>query len=130
MGHAAGATGTPAANRCQSGSCEGKDPLEMFCSVQPTTLATIHAATGASLEIRYDGRCRAAWVRAWNTRAGDRFEVAGPGRPPRTAQVRDTFDATGYLSTPMVAVSSGAEVRGCLLPVSGSAPQCFNGRVP
>ncbi|MCW2869207.1 DUF2690 domain-containing protein, partial [Actinacidiphila oryziradicis] len=95
----------------------------------PRSLGLHRAATGAQVEIRYSVECGAAWVRIWQSRIGDRIEVSAPGGPARTAKVTDTYDAQGYLFTPMVAVTAGNRVRGCLEPTGGGARECFEGTV-
>jgi hypothetical protein len=120
---------SPTGTRCHGKSCAGKSPEGMACGAAPRSLGLHRAATGAQVEIRYSVECGAAWVRIWQSRIGDRIEVSAPGGPARTAKVTDTYDAQGYLFTPMVAVTAGNRVRGCLEPTGGGARECFEGTV-
>ncbi|MET8135882.1 XRE family transcriptional regulator [Streptomyces sp. NPDC005251] len=128
-GAAAAPRASPTAPRCHGKSCAGQSPDNMMCGTRPRDLSSRQATTGEQVEIRYSVECGAAWARIWRSRIGDRIEVSAPGGPARTATVTDTYDAEGYLFTPMVAVTAGVRVRACLHPVAGGPRECFEGTV-
>lgn len=120
---AAGAT-SPHGPHCRASSCEGKNPIDMYCAPRPDTIATHHTATGAWLELRYSKECGTSWARTWGGRIGDRIEMSADGRV-RGAEVADRADADGFVYTPMAVTRPGTVVRACLRPASGGGEECF-----
>jgi transcriptional regulator with XRE-family HTH domain len=120
--------------KCQGASCTGKNPLAAMCATAPApdTLADDRTTTGAELEIRYSEKCAASWIRLSRSRIGDKAVITAPGADAGQAQevrTADTFDATGYNSTPMLYAPRGALLRACLLP-PGAPAQCVTSRIP
>ncbi|MGW1751653.1 helix-turn-helix domain-containing protein [Streptomyces sp. NPDC002092] len=119
----AATTSTPGPH-CRASSCEGKNPMAMFCAARPDTLATRHTATGAWLEVRSSKECGTSWARMWGTRIGDRLEVTAGGRV-RGAEVENTVDADSFVYTPMTVTRPGTVLRTCFRPATGRGEECF-----
>lgn len=120
---AAAATSTPGPH-CRASSCEGKNPMAMFCAATPDTLATRHTATGAWLEVRSSKTCGTSWARMWGTRIGDRLELTADGRV-RGAEVENAVDADNFVYTPMTVTRPGTVLRTCFRPAKGRGQECF-----
>ncbi|MEV6942242.1 DUF2690 domain-containing protein [Streptomyces sp. NPDC051172] len=120
---AAAATSTPGP-RCRASSCEGRNPIDMYCAARPDTLATRHTATGAWLEVRSSKECGTSWARMWGTRVGDRLELTAGGRV-RGAEVENTVDADSFVYTPMTVTGPGTVLRTCFRPAKGTGEECF-----
>jgi transcriptional regulator with XRE-family HTH domain len=117
--------------KCDGASCDGRDPTATLCGVQPETLVQVQTANGAGLEIRYNSLCRAAWARVWHTQVGDELTISVPGEQTSSVRVRDASSAETFVYTPMVTTDAkAAQLRACLTPPSGGAPQCFTARTP
>ncbi|MFC7982574.1 helix-turn-helix domain-containing protein [Streptomyces sp. NPDC057336] len=118
--------------RCHGTTCEGQDPMHMFCGGGPDTLSTHRTATGARLELRYSEKCGAGWARMWGTRVGDRLEVTAGG-PTRRAEIADAVDAESYVYTVMTEVRPGAVLRACFRPAAAAdadgGRECVDARV-
>lgn len=115
--------------RCRGASCEGQDPIHMFCGAGPDTLTTERTSTGARVELRYSPRCEASWARMWRTRTGDRLEIAAGG-PTHRAEVEGRVDTESYVYTVMTAARPGAVVRACFRPATADAGrECVDARV-
>ncbi|GHB01464.1 hypothetical protein GCM10010512_36250 [Streptomyces thermoviolaceus subsp. thermoviolaceus] len=114
--------------RCRGASCEGRDPMQLGCSLHLVTVASYRTATDARLELRYHEQCRAGWARIWHSRIGDRLTVTAGG-PTRTVTVLDSIDAASYVYTPMTAAGPGTLLRACFHPADGGRTECFTGRV-
>ncbi|MCD9876036.1 helix-turn-helix domain-containing protein [Streptomyces guryensis] len=121
---AAAAASTPGPH-CRASSCEGRNPMAMFCAATPDTLATRHTATGAWLELRYSKVCGTSWARMWGTRVGDRIELTADGRV-RGAEVGNAVDADNFVYTPMTVTGPGTVLRVCFRPAKGRGEECFN----
>ncbi|MFF4797887.1 helix-turn-helix domain-containing protein [Streptomyces sp. NPDC001351] len=124
---AARATSTPGPH-CRASSCEGRNPIAMFCAATPDTLATRHTATGAWLEVRSSKVCGTSWARMWGTRVGDRLELTAGGRV-RGAEVENTVDADSFVYTPMTVTGPGTVLRTCFRSAAGAKDggkeECF-----
>ncbi|MFF4506182.1 DUF2690 domain-containing protein [Streptomyces sp. NPDC001401] len=129
----AAATSTPGPH-CRASSCEGRNPMKMYCAASPDTLATHHTATGAWLELRYSKVCGTSWARMWGTRVGDRLELTAGGRV-RGAEVENAVGADNFVYTPMTVTRPGTAIRTCFRPTAdgrgdggkGDAKEeCFN----
>ncbi|MFF9489923.1 MULTISPECIES: DUF2690 domain-containing protein [unclassified Streptomyces] len=117
------------APRCHGDTCEGRDPMRMVCGVDPDSLATYRAPTGAHVELRYSEECGAIWARMWGARIGDRVDVTVDG-PPREVRAADRIDAETYVYTEMTAARPGSTVRACFRPAAdGGERECFEARV-
>ncbi|MFB6791289.1 DUF2690 domain-containing protein [Streptomyces olivaceus] len=115
--------------RCRGASCEGQDPIHMFCGAGPDTLTTERTSTGARVELRYSPRCEASWARMWRTRTGDRLEIAAGG-PTHRAEVEGQVDTESYVYTVMTAARPGTVVRACFRPAAADAGrECVDARV-
>ncbi|MFH8236975.1 helix-turn-helix domain-containing protein [Streptomyces sp. NPDC018321] len=116
--------------RCHGATCEGQDPMHMFCGGGPDTLSTHRTATGARLELRYSEKCGAGWARMWGTGVGDRLEVTAGG-PTRRAEIADAVDAESYVYTVMTEVRPGAVLRACFRPAAAAdgERECVEARV-
>ncbi|WFB88112.1 MULTISPECIES: XRE family transcriptional regulator [Streptomyces] len=115
--------------RCRGASCEGQDPIHMFCGAGPDTLTTERTSTGARVELRYSPRCEASWARMWRTRTGDRLEIAASG-PTHRAEVEGQVDTESYVYTVMTAARPGTVVRACFRPAAADAGrECVDARV-
>ncbi|WP_446047085.1 DUF2690 domain-containing protein [Streptomyces olivaceus] len=115
--------------RCRGASCEGQDPIHMFCGAGPDTLTTERTSTGARVELRYSPRCEASWARMWRTRTGDRLEIAAGG-PTHRAEVEGQVDTESYVYTVMTAARPGTVVRACFRPATADAGrECVDARV-
>ncbi|MFC7812063.1 helix-turn-helix domain-containing protein [Streptomyces olivaceus] len=115
--------------RCRGASCEGQDPIHMFCGAGPDTLTTERTSTGARVELRYSPRCEASWARMWRTRTGDRLEIAAGG-PTHRAEVEGRVDTESYVYTVMTAARPGTVVRACFRPAAADAGrECVDARV-
>lgn len=121
---AAAATSAPGPH-CRGSSCEGRNPMAMYCAASPDTLATRHTAAGAWLELRHSKECGTSWARMWGTRVGDRIELTADGRV-RGAEVENAVDADGFVYTPMAVTRPGTVLRTCFRPAKGSAEECFD----
>ncbi|MFC8568953.1 DUF2690 domain-containing protein [Streptomyces sp. NPDC057245] len=115
--------------RCRGATCEGQDPIHMFCGAGPDTLTTERTSTGAQVELRYSPRCDASWARMWRTSVGDRLEMTADG-PTRHAEVADEVDTRSYVYTVMTATRPGTVVRACFRPASADGErECVDARV-
>ncbi|CAL9547851.1 DUF2690 domain-containing protein [Streptomyces sp. enrichment culture] len=115
--------------RCRGASCEGQDPIHMFCGAGPDTLTTERTSTGAHVELRYSPRCDASWARMWRTSVGDRLDIRADG-PTRHAEVADEVDTKSYVYTVMTATRPGTVVRACFRPASADGErECVDARV-
>ncbi len=126
---------------CLGERCVGRTPKGMGCgqSGAVRSLAERTARNGQRLEIRYSSVCRAVWVRASFLEVGDRVALHPPPADegdkelktiPKVmrAEAVDVGDATHWVVTPMLAPRDPADVRACLEPSAGGAPECFTGR--
>ncbi|MEU6578061.1 DUF2690 domain-containing protein [Streptomyces sp. NPDC046805] len=137
------ATPAPQANGCHGGGCTGKDPEMYRCGVDPlpTTLRRRTFSGGTAIKIRYGADCGTVWARIDLGNIGDRVEIVAPRHAPLRSEVKDKEDASGSLSSPMVAVGRHDldRVRACLVrdgrrdcfgtrPSTGSHPPSPGGR--
>ena len=109
---------------CRASSCEGKNPMAMFCAATPDTLATRHTTTGAWLEVRSSKECGTSWARMWGTRVGDRLELTAGGRV-RSAEVETAVEADNFVYTPMTVTRPGTVLRTCFRSAAGRGEECF-----
>ncbi|MBK3573473.1 DUF2690 domain-containing protein [Streptomyces sp. MBT65] len=128
-----GAEGTAPSTRgfrvgCSGVACDGHDPGQELCGVQPQTLLHIQTPTGVGMEIRYNPLCRAAWARVWNAAAGDRLTLATPGRPAQSVTVADLGKRDPFIYTDLIATSGKAtRLKACLTsPGAGDPAQCYS----
>ncbi|UQA93499.1 helix-turn-helix domain-containing protein [Streptomyces halobius] len=121
------APASAAVTGCQGQACDGKDPRSMYCGGEGQVASVLErtAAGGAHIEVRYGTACGAAWGRLHSGRIGDRIEVSVPGARPRSATVKDRFDAEGYLVTPMAVARGPKGISLCFYPAGGGAEECF-----
>ena len=110
--------------RCRGASCEGRDPMQMYCAASPDTPATRHTRSGAWLEVRYSKACGTSWARMWGTRVGDRLRVTAAGRV-RAAAVENGVDTDSFVYTPMTVTPAGTVLRICFDPAKGAGQECF-----
>ncbi|GAA2075053.1 hypothetical protein GCM10009801_29450 [Streptomyces albiaxialis] len=112
---------------CRGAECTGRNPVQMRCGAgeTPRTLRTVRTE-GRTLDIRFQPRCGAAWVRMWGQRVGDRVEIVTPGVKAQREVIDDAYETGQRRSTPMAAVSPSAtgEVRACLVR-KGGGRTCF-----
>ncbi|MFC8868368.1 DUF2690 domain-containing protein [Streptomyces sp. NPDC057148] len=102
---------------CTGAECTGRSSQPQACAIAGSgtrTVAERRPEQGPSMDIRYSPFCEASWARIWFGRIGDRVEVSAPGQGTRWTEIKDRFDAEGYLSTPMV--GGGPEgLKACLI---------------
>ncbi|MEU4304339.1 helix-turn-helix domain-containing protein [Streptomyces rochei] len=102
---------------CTGAECAGRSSQPQACAIAGSgtrTVAERRPERGPSMDIRYSPFCEASWARIWFGRVGDRVEISAPGQGTRWTEIKDRFDAEGYLSTPMV--GGGPEgLRACLI---------------
>lgn len=116
---------------CAGTACDGRDPEEMLCGVEPQTLLHLVTPSGTGLEIRYNAQCRAAWARVWNTRLGDRLTLSEPGRPAQIVTIDDPSSLNAFVYTPLLgAPERGAALTACLTTAPTRASACWTVRVP
>ncbi|GGQ48493.1 helix-turn-helix domain-containing protein [Streptomyces mutabilis] len=90
---------------CTGTECTGRSSQPQACAIAGSgtrTVAERRPERGPSMDIRYSPFCEASWARIWFGRVGDRVEISAPGQGTRWTEIKDRFDAEGYLSTPMV----------------------------
>jgi transcriptional regulator with XRE-family HTH domain len=113
---------------CRARGCTGKDPQAMGCGT-PGRVKRVgpryRTRTGASVEIRYDPACDAAWARVWNSDKGDLLEVSVPGHRTQRVEVADKYDAEGSNFTSMVDGSDLTRLRVCFVPAGGGSREWF-----
>ena len=110
-------TGVPVG--CQGRACDGRDPGVMDCGIVPQSLGTFQMKSGATLEFRYNARCESAWVRVWNSAAGDQLSSSA-GADSQSAVVPNQYAAATFFYTPMVpSLPDGPALQACLKGASG-----------
>ena len=117
---------------CSGISCDGRDPGQELCGVQPQTLLHIQTPTGVGLEIRYNPLCRAAWARVWNAADGDRLTLATPGRPTQSVSVAGLGKRDPFIYTDLIAASGKAtRLQACVTSPGPDDPaQCYSASPP
>ncbi|WP_427917274.1 DUF2690 domain-containing protein [Streptomyces sp. cg40] len=113
---------------CSGVSCDGRDPGQELCGVQPQTLLHIETPAGVGLEIRYNPLCRAAWARVWNAADGDRLTLTTPGHPTQSVDVADLGKRDPFIYTDLIAASDRAtRLQACLTrPGPDDPAQCYS----
>jgi transcriptional regulator with XRE-family HTH domain len=112
---------------CTGTECNGRSSQGQACTVAGAgthTVAERRPEQGPSIDIRYSPFCEASWARVWLGRTGDRVEISAPGQGTRWAEIKDRFDAEGYLATPML--GSGPEgLKACLILAETAERHCL-----
>ncbi|WP_317454096.1 XRE family transcriptional regulator [Streptomyces sp. TRM68416] len=112
---------------CVGTGCTGRSSQPQACTIAGSgthSVAERRPARGPSMDIRYSPFCKASWARIWFGRIGDRVEISAPGQGTHRAEIRDRFDAEGYLSTPMV--GGGPEgMTACLIVTATAERHCL-----
>lgn len=112
---------------CHGTNCTGKDAEDLECSnfAEPPTTLGEQRLDGTVVKVRHSAVCETVWARIDRGTEGDLVEVLVPDIPAQRVAVKDRFDATGSVSTPMAAASGAAlpQVRACL--VRAGQRHCF-----
>ncbi|MEU9203265.1 helix-turn-helix transcriptional regulator [Streptomyces sp. NPDC048332] len=112
---------------CHGATCTGKDAEDLECSnfAEPPTTLGEQRLDGTVVKVRHSAVCETVWARIDRGAEGDLVEVLVPDVRIQRVAVKDRFDATGSVSTPMAAASAAAlpQVRACL--VRAGERHCF-----
>ena len=117
---------------CSGVACDGRDPGQELCGVEPQTLLHVQTPAGVGLEIRYNPLCHAAWARVWNAADGDRLTLATPGHPTQSVTVADLGKRDPFIYTDLIAASGRAtRLQACLTSPGPDDPaQCYSAPPP
>ncbi|MFI5879090.1 DUF2690 domain-containing protein [Streptomyces sp. NPDC051554] len=117
---------------CSGASCDGHDPGQESCGVQPQTLLHVQTPAGVGLEIRYNPQCHAAWARVWNAVDGDMLTLAAPGHPTQSVTVTNLGKRDPFVYTDLMSAGSKAtRLEACLtIPGPDDPGQCYSASPP
>ncbi|WP_267241542.1 helix-turn-helix domain-containing protein [Streptomyces sp. PR69] len=112
---------------CHGEACTGRLSLPLACGITGSGTRTVvehRPERGPSMEIRYSPTCDASWARMWFGEVGDRLEISLPGQSTQRVEIKDSFDAEGYVVTPMI--GGGPEgLAACLIPAGDGERRCL-----
>ncbi|MGW2658358.1 helix-turn-helix domain-containing protein [Streptomyces sp. NPDC001478] len=112
---------------CHGPGCTGKDVEDLECSnfAEPPTTLGEQRLDGTVVKVRHSAVCETVWARIDRGTEGDVVEVLVPGGRTQRTVVRDRFDASASISTPMAAAAGDllTRVRACL--VRDRTRHCF-----
>ncbi|MHA6757329.1 XRE family transcriptional regulator [Streptacidiphilus sp. PAMC 29251] len=112
---------------CVGGACNGLDPQNTLCGVEPQTLLHQVIPGGTGLEVRYNPLCRSVWARIWNTRLGDVLTLSEPGAPTQKVSVKDPHALDAFAYTPLLALApGGTSLKACLTTPVPPTTTCFD----
>ncbi len=98
---------------CHGAQCAGREPEGMACALDAVTSDELRVED-TYVELRISHRCEAAWTRVSHTKLGDQVLVSDQDGRTETATVTRGAATTQYISTRMIAVGRGSQVRACL----------------
>ncbi|WP_149184981.1 XRE family transcriptional regulator [Streptomyces sp. TRM49041] len=123
-----GPSSAPVATGCTGAACEGLHSQPQACGTSaagPRTIVEHHAPGGRMVSIRHSDACDATWARMWFGHVGDRLEISAPDGRTQRIEIKDKYDAEGYLSTPMLG-GGPAGTRACLVLAETRARHCVD----
>ncbi|MGW0824083.1 helix-turn-helix domain-containing protein [Streptomyces sp. NPDC002845] len=111
---------------CRGAGCTGKDPESQGCThaeYEPVSVVERGFSGGVRMDIRHSKGCAASWARIWLADVGTRIVIRSPEGDVQEASIRDSYDAQGYVYTPMIGGVSEGEVEACFFaPSDGDSP--------
>ncbi|WP_306321070.1 MULTISPECIES: DUF2690 domain-containing protein [unclassified Streptomyces] len=112
----ASATQLPAGVKCVGAGCGGKDPEAMNCGGRRAENSTTVVIGTATVQVRYNKTCKAAWGRIQGAAPGDVVQLTKGAKTSKKVTV-GTADTDAY--TPMMAVDSASDVKACATLANG-----------
>ncbi|MFE9967130.1 DUF2690 domain-containing protein [Streptomyces sp. NPDC005525] len=93
---------------CAGATCASMEPATTVCSKDAVT-ASVERKYGATVELRYSPRCRAAWAKMSRTSPGDRILIT-----PKKGNTEEYRQQTGHdAHTPMVPATRPQDAQAC-----------------
>lgn len=117
------------AGGCRGAGCEGLGSQAQGCgttAAEPRTVVERRVVGDRMVSVRHSAACDATWARVWFGRVGDRLEISAPEGRVQRVEIRDRYDAEGYLSTPMLAGGPDG-TRACVVLAESGARHCVGG---
>lgn len=117
---------------CTGRACDGQDPQNTFCGVEPQTLFEQVTSQGAGIEVRYNPLCKAVWARTWNTRLDETLTIEDGGSDSQTVHISRAGDLDQFVYTPLLGLSdeNGHSLRVCLKDQRDNVDDCYAVKTP